>query len=180
MFYTSIAVYLVRSLYSPEMEGPGMGLRSRCFWRIVRVSESISLPHAPWIWPRLRRSFLWGTRQSFDDVFATSNAHNRHTINLPYPPLQVPIVGRNDVDLMFENVVDDAVIRIGSLVRTVQAFPSLVPCDLESDAVLWAEFLHLSHDAARAGLAKPRAFENPNAPVRDDGHALSIQTVHHG
>lgn len=106
----------------------------------------------------LRR--IW---QPLDDILPPRDTHNRHTRNLPDPPLQIAIVRRNNVDLILHDAIDDAVIGIDALVVALQALPALVAGDAQRDAVLRAQLLELGHDARR-----------------DDRDALRVEGVHHG
>lgn len=71
-------------------------------------------------------SLFRGVRQPLNDIFALADAENWHTRNLPYPPLQVAIVGGDNVDSVLEDPVDDAVIGICTLVIARQALPALI------------------------------------------------------
>ena len=108
-------------------------------------------------------SFFGGIRQPLDDIFSPRNTHNGHTGDFPHPPLQIPVVGRNDIDFMLHDAIDEAIIRIDTLVVALQPLPAFIPRDAQGDPILGAELFELGHDA-----------------VGDDGNALGIQTVHHG
>lgn len=85
--------------------------------------------------------------QPLDNILALCNTNNRHTRNLPYPPLEIAIVCSDKIDSVFLDAVDDAVIGIGALVVALEALPALVAGNAQGNAVLWAELLQLGHDA---------------------------------
>jgi hypothetical protein len=102
-------------------------------------------------------------RQPLDNIFALCHTNNRHTRNLAYAPLEIPIIRRDQINPMLLHPVHDTVIRICALVLAFEALPSLVAGDAERDAVFWAEFLEFGHDAGG-----------------DDGCGFCVEEVHEG
>ena len=101
--------------------------------------------------------------QPLDNVFALCNANNRHTRNLPYAPLEIPIVCRDQVESVFLDPVHNTIIGVSALVFALEALPSLVASDPERNTVFWAEFLELSHNAGR-----------------DNWSGLGVEKIHEG
>ena len=102
-------------------------------------------------------------RQPLNNVFALCHAHNRDTRNLSDPPLQVSVVGRNQVDAVLHDPVHNAVVGIGALVIALEALPAFIARNAQCNAVLWAELLQLSHDTCG-----------------DDGRGFGVEQVHEG
>lgn len=98
-----------------------------------------------------------------NNILALCHTDNRHTGNLSQPPLEIPIVGGNEIDSVFLNTIDNAVIGIGSLVVALEALPALVAGNAQGNAVLGAKLLQLGHDARG-----------------DDGCGFGVQQVHEG
>lgn len=86
-------------------------------------------------------------RQPLNDILALGHTDNRHAGNLANPPLQIPIVRRNNVDPVLEDAVDDAVVGVSALVVAGQPLPALVAGNAQRDAVFLAQFLEFGHDA---------------------------------
>jgi hypothetical protein len=111
---------------------------------------------------RKRPSLLRCIGQPLNHVLAARDTHDRHTGDFAYPPLQIAIVGGDNVDPVLQNAVDETVVGIDALVVALEAFPSLVSGDAQCDAVLGAELLEFGHDA-----------------VGNDGNAFGVEAVHH-
>lgn len=101
--------------------------------------------------------------QPLNNVFALCHANNRHTRNLPYAPLEIPVVCRNQIDSVFLNPVHNTVISISALVLALEALPSFVASDSECNTVFGTEFLEFGHDTGR-----------------DDGGGFCVEEVHEG
>lgn len=101
--------------------------------------------------------------QPLNNIFALCHTNNRHTRNLPYPPLEIPIIRRNKINPMLLHAIDNAVIGIRSLVVALEALPALVTGNAQGNAVFGAEFLQLGHDARG-----------------DDGRGFGVEQVHKG
>ncbi|KAB8337030.1 hypothetical protein FH972_021334 [Carpinus fangiana] len=110
-----------------------------------------------------RLSLLGRIGQPLDHVLALGDGDERHTRDLPDAPLELAIVGGNNVDAVLDDAVDDAVIRVNALVVALEALPALVARNLQREAVLGAELLELGHDAGG-----------------DDGAAGGVEGVHEG
>jgi hypothetical protein len=102
-------------------------------------------------------------RQPLDDVFALRNAHNRHTRNLPDPPLQIAIVGRYKVYPVLQHPLHNTIISIRALMIALQTLPALVPRNPQRNPIFRSQFLQLGHDAGG-----------------DDGGGFGVQQVHEG
>jgi hypothetical protein len=92
--------------------------------------------------PTIRR-----IRQPLNNILPLCYTHNRHTGNLPNPPLQIPIVRRHQINPMFLHSIHNAIVCIRALVIALESLPALVARNTERDAVLGPEFLELGHDA---------------------------------
>jgi len=99
----------------------------------------------------------------FNHILPSRHTNNRHTGYLPHPPLQIAIIGRDQINPLLHHAIHDTVVRIRALVIALQPLPTLVPRNLQRDAVLGSQLLQLGHDAAR-----------------DDGLAGGIEGVHEG
>jgi hypothetical protein len=102
-------------------------------------------------------------RQPLNHILTPRHTDNGHTRDLPNSPLQIPIVGRHQINAMLHNAIDETVIRIRSLVVALQSLPALIPRYPESDAVFGPEFLELGHDAGC-----------------DYGRGFGVEAVHEG
>jgi hypothetical protein len=100
-------------------------------------------------------------RQPLNYILSLGDAHNRHTRNLPDPPLQIPIIRRHQIDSMFLHAIHNTVVCIRALVVALEPLPALVARDAQRNAVLGPEFLKLGHDARG-----------------DDGRGFGVQQVH--
>lgn len=102
-------------------------------------------------------------RQPLDHILALGHAHDRHPGHLPQPPLQIAIVGRDDVDAVPLHAVHDAIVGVHALVVALQTLPALVTGDAQGNAVFGPEFLEFGHDARG-----------------DCGDAFGVEGVHEG
>jgi hypothetical protein len=102
-------------------------------------------------------------RQPLNNVFALCHADNWHTRNLPYTPLKIPIVCRDQIDSVFLDPIYNAVIGVSALVLALEALPSLVTRDPERNTVLGTEFLEFGHDTGC-----------------DNGGGFGIEEIHEG
>jgi hypothetical protein len=103
------------------------------------------------------------TWKSFNDIFSTSNAHNRHTWHFTNPPLEVSVVCCNNVDLVPHHSIHDTVIGVGALVAAFESLPSLVSGNAKRDSVLLSQLFEFGHDT-----------------ICDDRDTFGVETVHHG
>lgn len=135
-------------------------------------------------------SLLGSIRQSFNDVFSASNAHyggtgdfpvhwvrsevyivlsslfageNEDQCDLPNPPLEITIVSCHNIDAMFDDPINQAIIGIGAWVVAFDSFKSRVLSDTESQTILLAQLLQLGQHT-----------------ICNDRDTLGIQAVHHG
>jgi hypothetical protein len=102
-------------------------------------------------------------RQPLNDVFALRHAHNWNTRDLSDPPLQISVVGRDQVDAVLHDPIDDAVVGVGALVVAREALPAFVARNSQRNTVLWTKLLQLSHDTGG-----------------DDGCGFGVEQVHEG
>ena len=86
-------------------------------------------------------------RQPLNNILALGHINNWDTRNLPNTPLKIAIVGGNQINAMFLDAIDNAVVSIGTLVVALEALPALVAGNAQGDAVFGAEFFQLGHDA---------------------------------
>jgi hypothetical protein len=108
--------------------------------------------------PTIRR-----IRQPLNNILPLGHTHNRHTRNLPNPPLQIPIIRRDQINSMLLHPIHNTVVRIRALVIALQALPALVARNAQRNAVLGTQFLELGHDAGC-----------------DDGRGFGVKQVHEG
>lgn len=101
--------------------------------------------------------------QPLDNILALCHTNNWYTRNLPYPPLEIPIVRRDKINPMLLHAIDNAVIGISSLVIALETLPALVTGNAQGNAVFGTEFFQLGHDARG-----------------DDGCGFGVEQVHKG
>lgn len=89
--------------------------------------------------------------QPLNHVPPPRDAHDGHPGHLADPPLQVPVVGRDDVDPVLLNAVDEAVVGVGAAVGAGEALPALVARDAQRDAVAGSEFFEFGHSRRLGG-----------------------------
>jgi len=77
----------------------------------------------------LDSSLLGRIRESFDNIFPAGYAHQRHTRYFSDPSLQVSVICSHDVDLVFDDAVDNTIVSIDALVPALEPFKSLVSGD---------------------------------------------------
>jgi hypothetical protein len=108
-------------------------------------------------------SLLGRIGQPLNNIFAPRHTHDGHTGHLSDPPLKIPIVGGDDVNLVLLHTVNEAVIGIDTLVVALQTLPALVTGDAQRNAVFRTQLLEFGHDARC-----------------DDRDTLGVEGVHHG
>lgn len=101
--------------------------------------------------------------QPLNDILPFRHTNNRHARNLPNPPLQIPVIRRNQIDPVLLHAVHNAVVRIRALVIALQSLPALVSRDAQGYPVLGAELFQLGHDAGC-----------------DYGRGFGVEQVHEG
>lgn len=72
------------------------------------------------------------------------------------------LTGSKDVDFVSLQSVNNAVISIDTFMSTLQAFPSLISCDPQSNPIFGTQLFEFGHNA-----------------IGDDWNAFGIETVHH-
>ncbi len=68
-------------------------------------------------------------RQSFHDILPPGYAHDRYSRDLSDPSLQISIIRSHDIDFMFHDSIDDAIIGVDARVIASQTLPALIPRD---------------------------------------------------
>lgn len=91
-----------------------------------------------------------------------ADTHERNTRHLADPPLQVRIVCRHNVALVLHDTLNNAVIRVGTLMAARQTLDARVAGQPQRNAELGAQLLKLGHDT-----------------VGNHGNTLGEQAVHH-
>lgn len=86
-------------------------------------------------------------RQPLNHILALPTAHHGHTRNLPNPSLQIPIIGRHNVDFALHTPSDNTVVGISTLMVTRQPLKTLVTRQPQGQPEFRAEFFEFGHDA---------------------------------
>jgi hypothetical protein len=83
---------------------------------------------------------------SLNCILMIGNIHNRHTRNLPHPPLQILIACGYNVDPMLPHSFNNAVISICSFMLALQFLKAWVLRNLQSNSVFNTKLLQLCNN----------------------------------
>jgi hypothetical protein len=81
------------------------------------------------------------------EILATTFNFSELGPNIPYPPLQIPIICRHNIDPMLNHPIYQTIIRIGSSVITLQPLESLVFRNPQRKSVFGSHLLQLGKNA---------------------------------
>lgn len=103
----------------------------------MKKTKPLSNNHAPSV--RLVRR----PGQPLDDVLAPGDLHDGHAGYLAQAPLEVLVVGADDVDARLGDAVEDAVVGVDALVLALEDLEVLALGYAEGEPVLGPEFFQL-------------------------------------
>ena len=81
--------------------------------------------------------------QPLDDVLSPGDLHDGHTGDLAQPPLEILVVGSDNIDARLGDTVEDAVVGVDALVLALEDLEVLALGYAEGKPVLGPEFFQL-------------------------------------